>query len=184
MNLETLYYLNLFLGLGTIILQVLSVIALFLLFFIPKEKNKNFYLDFIDKHFLVLSFLIALSASIFPLVYSEVANFLPCYLCWWQRIFMFPLVFMFGIALWNKDKKVINYALPLVCVGFLLSAYQNFFYYFGQSSNLPCDASGVSCYQKLVSAFGGYISIPMMAITAFLALLTLLSVAHFYRKEI
>lgn len=196
MNLDTLYYLNLFLGLGTIILQVLSVVALFLLFFIPKEKNKNFYLDFIDRHFLVLSFLIALSASIFPLVYSEVANFLPCYLCWWQRIFMFPLVFMFGVALWDKparhasqgdaggDKKVIIYALPLVCIGFLLSAYQNFFYYFGESSNLPCDASGVSCYQKLVSAFGGYISIPMMALTAFLAILTLLSVAHFYRKDI
>jgi len=184
MNLDTLYYLNLFLGLGTIILQVLSIVALFLLFFIPKEKNKNFYLDFIDKHFLILSFLIALFASIFPLVYSEVANFLPCYLCWWQRIFMFPLVFMFGVALWNKDRKIISYALPLACIGFLLSAYQNFFYYFGQSSNLPCDASGVSCYQKLVSVFGGYISIPMMAITAFLSILTLLSVAHFYRKEI
>jgi len=94
MNLNTLYYLNVFLGSGAIVLQILSVVALFLLFFIPKEKNRNFYLDFIDKHFLVLSFLISLFASVFPLVYSEVANFLPCYLCWWQRIFMFPLVLM------------------------------------------------------------------------------------------
>ena len=184
MNLNTLYYLNVFLGSGAIILQVLSVVALFLLFFIPKEKNKNFYLDFIDKHFLVLSFLISLFASVFPLVYSEVANFLPCYLCWWQRIFMFPLVLMFGVALWDKDRRVVRYAMPLLCVGFLLSAYQNFFYYFGSNSNLPCDPSGVSCYQHLVSVFGGYISIPMLALTAFLSLLTLLSVAHFYKKDI
>ena len=184
MNLNTLYYLNVFLGSGAIVLQILSVVALFLLFFIPKEKNKNFYLDFIDKHFLVLSFLISLFASVFPLVYSEVANFLPCYLCWWQRIFMFPLVLMFGVALWDKDRRVVRYAMPLLSVGFLLSVYQNFFYYFGQNSNLPCDASGVSCYQKLVSVFGGYISIPMLALTAFFALLSLLSVAHFYKKEI
>jgi len=184
MNFETLHYLNLFLGSGAILLQVLSVLTLFLLFFIPKEKNKNFYLDFIDKHFLVLSFIISLFASIFPLVYSEVANFLPCYLCCWQRIFMFPTVLMFGVALWDKDKRVIRYAMPLLSIGFLLSAYQNFYYYFGQNSNLPCDASGVSCYQRLVSVFGGYISIPMLALTAFLSLITLLAVAHFYRKDI
>ncbi len=184
MNFETLHYLNLFLGVGAIILQVLSVIALFFLFFVSKNKSKNFYLDFIDKHFLILSFLLSLFASVFPLVYSEVANFLPCYLCWWQRIFMFPLVFMFGVALWDKDRRVIRYTLPLVCVGLLLSAYQNFFYYFGSNSNLPCDASGVSCYQHLVSVFGGYISIPMLALTAFFSLLTFLSVAHFYQKDI
>src|SRR5512141_2845365 len=105
---DTLHYLNIFLGLGAIILQILAVGALFLLFFRTKEKSKNAYLDFIDKHFLVLSFLLALFSSIFPLVYSEIVHFLPCYLCWWQRIFMFPLVFLFGVALWDKDRKVIR----------------------------------------------------------------------------
>ena len=131
MNPITLHYLNLFLGFGAILLQVFSVVALFLLFFRSKEKNKNFYLDFIDKHFLVFSFLLSLFASIFPLVYSEIVHFLPCYLCWWQRLFMFPLVFIFGVAFWDKDRKVARYALPLLCVGFLISVYQNFFYYFG-----------------------------------------------------
>ncbi|MBU0998866.1 disulfide bond formation protein B [Patescibacteria group bacterium] len=176
-------YLNIFLGSGAILLQILSVIALGLLFFRPRENRKNFYLDFIDKHFLILVFLISLAASIFPLVYSEIIHFIPCYLCWWQRVFMFPLPLMFGVALWYKDRKVIRYALPLLCVGFLISIYQNFFYYFGGDSNLPCDASGVSCYQHLVSVFGGYISIPMLALTAFFTLLTLLAVAHFYKKE-
>jgi disulfide bond formation protein DsbB len=183
MNPVNVHYLNLFLGSGAIALQIFSVAALFLLFFRPKEGGRNFYLDFINKHFLVLTFTISLFASVFPLVYSEVVNFLPCYLCWWQRVFMFPLVLMFGVAFWDEDRKVIRYAAPLLCVGFLISVYQNFFYYFGGNSNIPCDASGVSCYQHLVSEFGGYISIPMLALTAFFSLLTLLAVAHFYKKE-
>ena len=181
MNTTSIHYLNVFLGSGTIALQVFSALAILLLFFRPKG-GKNAYLDFLDKHFLVLSFFIALFSSVFPLVYSEIIGFLPCVLCWWQRVFMFPLFLMFAVALWDKDRKVIRYAVPLLCAGFLISVYQNFFYYFGESSGLPCDASGVSCYQQLVSEFGGYISIPMMALTAFFALLTLSAVAHFYKK--
>ena len=183
MNPVTIHYLNVTLGLGVIILQILSVVALFLLFFRSKANSKNFYLSFIDRHFLPLGFLIAMFSSIFPLVYSEIIHFVPCALCWWQRVFMFPVFFLFTVALWDKDRKVIRYAAPLLSAGFLVSAYQNFFYYFGETSSAPCDASGVSCYQHLVSEFGGYISIPMMALSAFFALLTLLAVAHFYNKK-
>jgi len=184
MNPTNVHYLNVVLGLGAILLQIFSVVAIFLLFFRSKDKSRNAYLDFLDKHFLVLSFFISLFSSVFPLVYSEIIHFLPCYLCWWQRVFMFPTFFLFGTALWDKDRKVVRYAASLLSAGFLVSAYQNFFYYFGETSSLPCDASGVSCYQHLVSEFGGYISIPMMALSSFFALLTLLAVAHFYKREV
>jgi len=181
MNTETVHYLNLFLGSGAILLQIFSVVVLFLLFFGPK---KTLFLDFIDEHSLPILFFISLFSSLFSLVYSDIINFLPCYLCWYQRVFMFPLVFILGIAMWYKDKKVVKYVLPLVCVGFAVSVYQNFFYYFTNGSSVSCDISGAFCYQHLVSEFGGYISIPMLALTAFGALLTLLAVAHFYKKEI
>jgi disulfide bond formation protein DsbB len=181
MNPDAVYYLNIFLGLGTIVLQIVSVVLLLTLFFGPKQ---NRLLDYVDRHFLVFCFLLSLFASIFPLVYSEIINFLPCYLCWWQRIFMFPTFILFAVALWDKDRKVVRYTAPLLAIGFLISVYHNFFYYFGESgSPAPCDASGVSCYQHLVSVFGGYISIPMMSLTAFFSLLTLLAVAHFYGKN-
>lgn len=180
MNAENVRYLNVVLGLGAIILQIFSVVALAILFFRPK---KNVFLDFIDGHFLTIGFILSLSASLFSLVYSEVIGFLPCALCWYQRIFLFPLPFIFGFAIWHKDRKIVKYVLPLISVGFLVSIYQNFFYYFGKSSSLPCDASGVSCYQQLVSEFGGYISIPMLALTIFFALLAVVLVAHFYKKE-
>ncbi|MBI5139257.1 disulfide bond formation protein B [Candidatus Nomurabacteria bacterium] len=119
----------------------------------------------------------------FSLVYSEIVGYLPCYLCWYQRIFLFPLVFIFGTAIWSKDRKIVKYVLPLLSVGFIISVYQNFMYYFADTGNAPCDASGVSCYQQLVSVFGGYISIPMLALTSFVFIITLVLVAHFYKKE-
>src|SRR3989344_3185671 len=180
MNIVTVHYLNMFLGICAIILQILSVSALFVLFLRPKE---NKFLGFIDKHYLTLGFILSLFASLFSLVYSEIIGFLPCVLCWYQRIFLFPLVFIFGSAIWHRDRKIVKYTLPLLCIGFLISVYQNFFYYFGNGSSIPCDASGVSCYQRLISEFGGYISIPMLALTSFLALITVLLVAHFYKKE-
>lgn len=180
MNFTTVHYLNVFLGSGAILLQILSVIALFLLFIGPK---KNKYLAFIDKHYLKLGFLISLSATLFSLVYSEIVGFLPCYLCWFARIFMFPLVLIFGSAIWHKDRKVVKYVLPILVIGFFVSVYHNFGYYFGETGTLPCDASGVSCYQQIVSEFGGYISVPMLSLTSVVALVTIVLVAHFYKKE-
>ena len=184
MNPETTHYLNLFLGAGAILLQILSIVALFLIFMGPKKnKYKNNYLTFIDKHYLYLGFIVSLFASLFSMVYSEIINFAPCYLCWYQRVFMFPVVFIFGSAIWHKDRKIVKYTLPMLLVGFVISVYQNFGYYFADKGNLPCDASGVSCYQQLVYEFGGYISIPMLALTGFFALITIVLIAHFYKKE-
>ncbi|MDO8728337.1 MAG: disulfide bond formation protein B [bacterium] len=180
MNVENVYYLNMFLGAGAILLQIFSVVALFVLFLGPKKNN---FLSLIDKYYLNLCFIIALLASSFSLVYSEIIGFLPCYLCWYQRVFMFPLVLIFGSAIWHKDRKIVKYTLPLLCIGFIISVYQNFFYYFGEGSSLPCDASGVSCYKQLINVFGGYISFPMLSLSGYLALITIVLVAHFYKKE-
>jgi disulfide bond formation protein DsbB len=177
---NSVHYLNLVLGSGAIILQALSLLALLFLFV---GRRNNAYLSFIDKHYLTLGFIISLSASLFSWVYSEIVGFLPCYLCWYQRVFLFPLVFIFGMAIWYRDRKIVKYVLPLLSVGFIISVYQNFMYYFGNGSTLPCDASGVSCYQHLVSEFGGYISIPMLALSSFLALGSIVLVAHFYKAE-
>lgn len=186
MNAITVHYLNLFLGTGAIMLQIISVVVLYFLFFTSHRKgiNKNSFLNFIEKHFLIIGFLISFAASMFSLVYSEIANFLPCQLCWFQRVFLFSQVFLFGIALWNKDRSVIKYSTPILCVGFVISIYQNLVYYFGNSGNLPCDLSGVSCYQHLISEFNGYISIPMLSLSSFFVLLVINLVVHFSKKEI
>ena len=97
---------------------------------------------------------------------------------------MFPQAFLFIVALWSGDRKVIRYAIPLLSVGFVISVYQNFVYYFSSGVQSACDLSGVSCFSHLVSEFGGYISIPMLALTSFFTLLVLSLVAHFYKGEV
>ncbi len=187
MNPTTVHYLNIFLGAGAIILQIISLVVLLVLFFGPKKNN---FLDFIEHHFLVIGFLVSFLSALFSLVYSEIIKFPPCELCWFQRVFLFPQVFIFAVALWNNFKKqlseskiIVKYIIPLLSIGFVVSLYQNFEYYFGETGSTPCDATGVSCYQHLVSEFGGYISIPILSLTAFFALLTITLVVHFYKKD-
>ncbi len=171
--------LNFILGISAIILQILCVFALTLLIFGPKQ---NKFLHFIKDNFLLLGFVMSLLATGFSLFYSNVLHYAPCYLCWWQRIFIFPQVVLFGMAYFKNDTKIARYSFPLLFIGTLFSLYQNFIYYFGESS-APCDASGVSCTQRLVSEIGGYISIPMLCLTSFAVLIILLLVARFYNKE-
>src|SRR3989344_6521669 len=178
MNPQTLHYLNILFGLGALALLFLSLVALVILLFRPKE---NQYLAFIQEHFIEIGFLISLSALLVSSFYSEVVGFIPCKHCWIQRIFIIPQAFLFAVAWIRKDRNVFWYAWPLLLVGFLDSVYLMYIYYVNPNT-APCDASGVSCVQNLVSEFGGYISIPSLSFIGFVSLLILLAVAHFYKK--
>jgi disulfide bond formation protein DsbB len=169
---------NLVVGAFAIIAQIISVFILILLLLRPKNK----ILDYLGENFLLICFLITLGATLGSLIYSQVIGYAPCFLCWWQRVFMLPLVFLFGMAWKRKDRYMAYYAAPLFIIGALIAIYHNYIYYFGEG-NAPCDASGVSCVQRLVSEYGGYISIPMLSLTAFFAVIVVILVAHFYKKE-
>jgi len=176
---DFVHYFNISLGIGTIVLQIISVFTLFLLFFVSKE---NRYLSFIKKNFIILAFFLLFFSVLFSLFYSEILNYAPCFHCWIPRIFLFPQMFLFGIAWFRKDKNVFWYSIFLLLVGMLDALYLNYIYYFNPNS-APCDASGVSCVKRLVSEFGGYISIPMFSFTIFFVLMTVLLVVYFYKKD-
>ncbi len=78
-----------------------------------------------DRNALLLAFawLVALVATLGSLYYSEVRNFIPCTLCWYQRIAMYPLVFILGIATWRNDAQIRPYALTLSLLGLFWSSY-------------------------------------------------------------
>ena len=171
------------LGLGAIIMQIASVALIVLLVVSLKQKKESKILDLVSSHFLKVGLFVSASAVVFSLIYSDILNFPPCHFCWYARVFMYPQMFIFAVALYMKDRKVIAYSFPLLVAGLLLSLYHNFMYYFGETTNAPCDASGVSCYQHLVSEFGGYISIPMLSLTSVVALLAVVLVAHFYKRQ-
>jgi len=136
--------------------------------------------DVIKENALFYAFVIALLAMGGSLFYSEIAVYNPCKLCWYQRILMYPLVIILGVAAMKKTKDVIKYVVPLALIGGLISAY----HFYGQVSNLhlPCEANAaVPCGIKFTFHFG-YITIPMMALTAFILILICM-IALSMRKE-
>ncbi len=176
---DYIHYFNLFIGLGVIVLQILSVGTLALLFLGPKESK---FLGFIKNNFLWIGFIISLSAVLVSETYSEIIGWAPCVHCWIDRIFIFPQAVIFGIALIRKEKNILWYSVGLTLFGLINSIYHLYIYYFSEGT-APCDSSGVSCVQRLVSEFGGYISIPMNALSGFVALLVLALVVIFYKKD-
>ena len=169
----TLDLVNKLLSLGTIGSQVFLLLAIIFLLFFRKQKNN--IAEFIGQHGLVLAFITALVATLGSLFYSGGAGFEPCPLCWWQRIFMYPLVVLFAIALIKKDSRIIHYALALSLMGGAVSLYHNAVYYSNGGLTLPCQAlgNGVSCIKRYVFEFG-YVTIPVMALTAFALIIVLL----------
>ncbi|NEW08788.1 disulfide bond formation protein B [Paenibacillus sp. SYP-B3998] len=113
-----------------------------------------------------ISWFIALIATLGSLYFSEIMNFLPCKLCWYQRILMYPLVILLGIAAVRRDYKLTIYALPLTIWGACISIYHVLL----QSGVFHEDATAcgpVPCDVDYLNWFG-FITIPMLAGTAFI----------------
>lgn len=125
-----------------------------------------------------LAWLVAAAASLGALFLGEVMGMLPCVLCWYQRIFMFPLVFVLAAGLLPYDTKVIRYALPLAVVGLLIASFHALLVAGVIPENLTPCTQGVPCSKVQIQWFG-FLTIPMLSLLAFLAVNGLLICAHF-----
>jgi disulfide bond formation protein DsbB len=125
------------------------------------------------------AFVVAASASASSLFYSLLAGFPPCDLCWYQRAFMYPLALVLGLGLYWRDAIAARrYAAALAAAGGLIAAYHTSLQ-FDVASRLPCPSTGVSCAQQFVLVYG-YVTIPVMSLTAFALVLVLLAAAQRY----
>jgi disulfide bond formation protein DsbB len=123
------------------------------------------------------AFVVAAIATGGSLFFSEVAHFVPCELCWYQRICMYPLSVITLLAALAGDYRIARYLLPLPAVGAGVAVYHMLVEngVVGQSSACFVSAPG-GCATKWINEFG-YITIPTLALTAFLLLAGLLSLA-------
>lgn len=119
------------------------------------------------------AFLISLVATLGSLFFSEVMNFIPCSLCWYQRVFMYPLFFMFSLNLLYPDKTVFKYSFPLVIVGLFISIYHNLLIFKIIPEKLSPCVSGVPCSVDYLNYFG-FITIPLLSFFAFFIIFLLL----------
>lgn len=117
-----------------------------------------------------LSLYIALAASwtamLGSLYFSEIKAYVPCDLCWYQRILMYPLTVMLAIGISVRDKWIPRIVLPLSVIGMGVSSYH---YLLEKTDLFPKDTfcrAGVSCVTVWINWFG-FITIPFLALTAF-----------------
>ena len=166
------------LSLLTILLDVfiLGVILLWgsSYFYQPSKNWLNRFIELLDSKEILLGFIIALVATSGSLFYSEIASYTPCELCWYQRILMYPQVLILGMAMWKKDKNIADYSILLSILGGIIATY-HYIIQFVETKIVPCSAVGysVSCSDNFVLDYG-YITIPMMALSAFVAIIILM----------
>jgi disulfide bond formation protein DsbB len=118
----------------------------------------------------------AIVATAGSLFFSEVSDFIPCRLCWFQRIGMYPLAALLLIAAIRHDARGgALYGLPLAAFGSLVAVYHIYIEYHPEAETAACKV-GASCTVKWIDKIG-YITLPVLALTAFLAIIVLLSLA-------
>ncbi len=126
------------------------------------------------------AWLIAATATLGALFMSEVMAFAPCMLCWYQRIFMFPLVFVLAAGLFPFDPRVVRYALPLAIGGLLVAVYHLLLTAGFIPENLTPCRQGIPCSTVQVQWFG-FVTIPLLSAVAFTAIIASLIATYFKR---
>ena len=128
------------------------------------------------------SWVIAAASTLGALFFSEVMKLPPCVLCWYQRIFMFPLVLLLPIGLFPFDPKVVRYALPLALIGTGIAVFQMLLVAgVIPESVTPC-SRGVPCSETQIEWFG-FLSIPLLSALAFTLITLLLILANSRTKK-
>jgi len=118
------------------------------------------------------AFVVAGTATLGSLFFSEVMQLPPCTLCWYQRVFMYPLVVIFGVSYVIQDRRSLFYSAPLIVVGWGTATYHLLLYYqIIPESFAPC-VQGVSCTSRQIE-WWGFVTIPLLSFLAFTALLFL-----------
>ncbi|MCF6257374.1 MAG: disulfide bond formation protein B [Gammaproteobacteria bacterium] len=124
-----------------------------------------------------IAWLVAMLSTLGSLFFSEIMGLIPCELCWYQRIFMFPLAVILLLGLHPLDSRVIRYALPIAAIGLLFTIYHSLLFYGLIPENLQPCRQGISCADDGMVLFD-ILPIPLLSLAAFVAIIILLLKAH------
>jgi len=130
-------------------------------------------MQFIRKNSHYIAWFVALLAMGGSLFFSNVLGYPPCVLCWFQRIFTYPIVFILAVGIMHKDIKVYRYVLPLAFVGGAISIFHNLLYWkIIPDALAPC-TTGVSCTTHFIQWFG-FITIPFLSFLTYVLIIILM----------
>ena len=135
---------------------------------VTRELDLNWSLLFV-------AWLIACVSTLGSLFFSYIMDFAPCVLCWYQRIFLFPLVVILARGLFPLDLHATKYALPLVAIGWTLAVYHSLLYGGWIPADIQPCTQGIPCTEVYIKLLG-FLAIPHLSLIAFTALLAILIV--------
>lgn len=119
------------------------------------------------------AWLVALTATLGALFIGEIMGMAPCLLCWYQRIFMFPLALILGVAAFSEDRRGAVYAMPMALGGAAFAGYHTALVAeWVPKWWIPC-GPGPSCSEQRLEILNG-IQIPWLSLLAFVAIAFLL----------
>ena len=156
-----------YLALLTIIGAVFVVLFALTLAYSVYKKDTAKYAKYLGDYIFPLGFFITLGGTFLTLFYSEVLHYAPCDLCWYQRVFLYPQVVLFGYAWYKKDRAVLPYALVLSLFGLAIATYHHFLQ-IGFDLMKPCSTApfAVDCAKPSFIEFG-FVTFPFMAVVLF-----------------
>lgn len=123
-----------------------------------------------------ISLLISIIATIGSLYFSEVKGYVPCSLCWYQRVLMYPIPILILISIIKHDRHIKYYLRYLSLIGIFISSYHNFIQ-FSQTQSSFCSvvSNCLTTYEK----YYGFLTIPLMSLVAF----TIIFILSFIKKD-
>lgn len=161
---------------------IILFLALFIIHRFKKTKLFPVMAKFIAPRAYYFAFAVGLTAMLGSLFYSEVLKFQPCILCWYQRILMYPIPLMMYLAIVRNERVIHPYVILLSVLGAIIAIYHYFIQLY-PSHSLPCTTvGGISCIKGYTFHYG-YISIPLMAFTAFVLIIINMLFAYSHHKE-
>lgn len=134
--------------------------------------------DDLGRFALPLAWIVAAATTAGSLYYSEVQGYVPCELCWYQRICMYPFAVILGIAAFRRAPSVRIYAIPVLAIGAVIAAYHSWIQAYPPSNGTSFCSATASCTERYVWEFG-FVSLPFMALSAFVVMIALLSIARY-----
>lgn len=117
---------------------------------------------------LLIQLAVSLAAIFGSLFFSEIMRFPPCDLCWYQRIFMYPIALIILVGLFLDSKDTLKFVAPLIWGGLITAVYHNLVYYKVIQVIVPCNESA-PCTAQHVN-YLGFLTIPLMSLLGFIFL--------------
>ncbi|RLQ96236.1 disulfide oxidoreductase [Falsibacillus albus] len=131
---------------------------------------------------LFIAWVTAIISMLGSLYFSEIMHFIPCTLCWYQRVLMYPLFVVMGVAVYRSEYKIYPYVLPFSLLGMIISGYHYLLQHIPALRQFEMCTSGVPCSGKYIDWLG-FITIPLMAFIAFSIITVMMFMLQKQAKE-